>query len=215
MGALTNHEIYREWKQAKDPGEQVTIIADMEFRSKKKPVAAAIMEQCEINNDVVPLYIKRLAGLNVDDDLKMLVEQGMTQREIAHEFRVSLNTVKAWLQKAGLKTQGSKSAIVGGEVKESGLNAADVGEEGDQTVDVEESIVQVVDAEEDAAQARTSSDEMKVQLCKSVAAPLVEMASVIAECAAKLGKGEIIISAYPGGSCSIIWNLEARGNEKM
>ncbi len=60
-------------------------------------------------------------------------------------------------------------------------------------------------------QLRTSSNGEKELV--SASPLMVEMAAVIAEYAAKLGKGELIISAYPDGSCSIIWELEA-ANEK-
>ncbi len=170
---MTNSEIYREWKQAKDPKNQITIIADMEFRSKVKPVAAAIMEQCEVNDDDVPLYIKRMAGVDISEDLKTLVESGMTRRQIADDLGVSTVTVGNLLKEA----QSSQSA----------------------------------DADK-SGQRRTRSDSEKA--LASAPPVMTEMVKVIAECAERLGRGEVIVSAYPDGSYSVIWKLEA-GYEKV
>lgn len=175
---MTNAKIYREWKQAKDPKNQITIIADMEFGSKKKPVAEAIMEQCELNGEPVPLYIKKMAGLDINEDLKALVEQGLSQQQIADEFGVTSFTVYQWIRKAGLK---SRSKDIGAEIPNK------------------------------LEQSRTDPDDEKA--LASAPSPMVEVAAVIADCAAKLGKGTVIVTAYPDGSCSIVWELEV-GNEK-
>ena len=106
---MTNSEIYREWKQAKDPKKQVEIMADMENCPKKK-IAEAIIEQCELNEEAVPLYIKRIAGLDINAELQALVERGLTKRQIAQEFGVSESAINQRLQKMGLSTTGSRPA---------------------------------------------------------------------------------------------------------
>lgn len=102
---MTNLEIYHEWKQAKDPKKQVQIIADMEFRSKKKPVAEILIEQCEHNKDDIPLYLKAIAGLDISAELKAFAEQGITKSKIAEECGVSIPTVSDWFKKAGIEVQ--------------------------------------------------------------------------------------------------------------
>lgn len=106
---MTNAEIYRNWKEAKFPKKQVGIIANMET-CKKKEIAEAIIEQCELNGEPIPLYIKHIAEKDTSDDLKELVDSGATLWEIAKEFGVSRTTALNWCQKAGLKTKGHRPA---------------------------------------------------------------------------------------------------------
>lgn len=168
---MTNSEIYREWKQAKEPEEQVGILADMEFNSKKKPVAEAITEQCKANGEAVPLYIKRLAGADIGEDLRTLVERGASRAQIAEELGVTKTTVDNMLKKYGLKAKDGRKFS-------------------DATAEIPEN-----------PKPRETSTA-------------AEMAAVIVEFAAQLGKGEVYLSTFPDGSVSIVWKLEANDDEQ-
>ena len=182
---MTDEEIYRDWKEAKAPKRQVQIIADMEFKGKKKLAAKFIMEQCEIRGEKAPLYIKAMAGLDISDELKAFVRQGLTKPMIADEFGVSIPTVSAWLKKHGIKMRTERA-------------------------NESESVAQQETPENDIAalEALKNSGKMLDKIKLLPMSPIVKLAEIIAEQAVKYGKGEIFVSADSNGDISsITWRL--------
>ncbi len=96
---MTENEIYRDWKQSKDPAKQVKILADIN-RCKPAEIAAIISKVEAAQNQTVPA--EPVPVKSSDDPDKRLIElyrSGATYKEMAAALSVPFSTIKYHIKK--------------------------------------------------------------------------------------------------------------------
>ncbi len=106
---MTDYEIYRDWKEAKDPAKQVKILADIN-RCKPAKIIAIIgrIEAAQKQNVSVepvpaePVPVEPIPAGSADDPDKRLIElyrSGATYKEMAAALSMPFSTIKYRIKK--------------------------------------------------------------------------------------------------------------------
>lgn len=111
---MTNEEIVRDYRQAKDPAQAIQILADLNCAGRKD-----IVRILQSGGAQVPA---RFLG-TVSDKIRPLYDQGLSDREIALRLRCSCKTVGKWRkQNGGLPPAGRRNGSKG-QVPVTGVDA--------------------------------------------------------------------------------------------
>ena len=102
---MSEFEILRDYRQAKDKVEQVQILADMNLCTKKE--MASFLEKHGITTQ------KCNAKFDTRQSVERMSEQGMTDEEIAGEIGLKPSSVAQIRIKLGLKKHKKKRKPVG------------------------------------------------------------------------------------------------------
>lgn len=136
---LNENDIYRDWKAARDPKSQISILAQLNA-VKEEQIREVLIAECERRGEPVPPYL-RIAGGSPKNrtgityaDLQRLVDEGKTDKEIAQFYGCSITTVRNKLKSFGIirdtvsespKSTTESAAQSNGDTKINGDNASE------------------------------------------------------------------------------------------